>query len=236
MPSISSLTSSVQHRWVQSLMQMGVDKVKYFNPCGEDGSGTVFDLVQKIEAPKIPFSNECCLVTYTGFEPLPLRLLFRRLEKKDFHLVDVQNSKLNFYVSEKFDINFNKFRYGYPIVLLEGVLDVESFSYLTGYPYCIGYLTSTVSEILATFLSTLSDKILIIPDNDGEEKRSLNDRQLSITKRNFAKSGVVPEIHKTKVHDFGDMLSSPDMRDIEELRKKLKNMVKGRSNVGCKIS
>lgn len=140
------------------------------------------------------------ITTYLGFKFFPLGIFFRAVFEKLFHQV-VKHTPI-FYVSKSFDDEYTRFIYGQPIVLFEGILDAEVFSYITQYPFIMAYLTSSVSVNLASFLSILTDKVVIVPDTD--KWGMLN---LERSKKNLSKFGVnfreliLPCIN-TDMHDF----------------------------------
>jgi len=60
--------------------------------------------------------------------------------------------------------NFKGFKYGDPIVLVEGIKDATVVR--KKYPYVLSYLTSGVGKYKWEFLRKMTDKFLVIPDND----------------------------------------------------------------------
>jgi hypothetical protein len=150
------------HLWVRDLNIMRVSKIGVWSSesGGKDDLSKLLGYCQ--EDP--PFRN--AIVTYLGFKFRPIGLFFRDMDTKDFRTY-VTVKKFKFYVCQKFDERFTEFRYGDPIVLLEGPPDAEAFSYLTGYPWVIAYLRSWIGPYLAAFLASLTNRVLVVPDNDA---------------------------------------------------------------------
>jgi hypothetical protein len=124
---------------------------------------------------------------------------------KEFSFWKDRDCHLGFYASQKFEEQAEDFHFGCPIVLLEGVKDVESFSYLIGYPFVIGYLTSAVSPKLGLFLSSLTNKFLLVPDNDEVGKKCVYQ-----SKKNLQRIHTQVKVFETKEKDFGDIFFSED--------------------------
>jgi hypothetical protein len=222
------------HRWIDALRHFNVSKVGIYDSLYV-GDNFLSEQVRLAKVEKRvndqivlsddPYFNGAqCLVTYLGFGFAPNGLLFRNLADKEFRINSFIDRNLLYYVSQRFEERVSDFKYGTPIVLLEGVLDVECFANMMEYPFVIGYLTSGVRDTLAAVLSSMTNKFLVIPDNDGPEKRALNEAQLQHTIHNFNKYGVTPYIGKTKLKDFGDVFmykSSTDVYTIGELLEKI---------------
>lgn len=213
------------HKWVCSLNCFGIKKVCVYNSDNNSLDRTMNKILSLSEYDNPPFPQ--CLVTYLGFWFNPSGLFFRSLQDKYFHCQEFFERKLIYYVSENFEKNLKKFKYGDLVVLLEGVLDVEAFSYLLKYPYVIGYMTSYVRPNLAAVLSTLTNKFLIIPDNDD------NDQIERCTKKsikNFNTFGVNPSILKTESKDFGEVYNNTNLVDINKSKFVLESILKGEEN------
>jgi hypothetical protein len=207
---------SPSHRWADAFKQFNVTKVGVYNR-DQENPNFLTEQVKRVKFknkqtlewydPESPFKNS--LVTYLGFYIKPMGVMFRDMDTKDFRSYKFYNGKAKFYVSQKFDENVYKFRYGDTIVLLEGVLDVEAFSHLTNHPYVVGYLTSGVNQFLAAFLCSLTNKFLIVPDNDAVGKDILPK-----TMKVFKTFGVVPTVLETEQKDFGDVWSTRCELDV----------------------
>lgn len=204
------------HKWVRHLAEMGVTKFG-----AVDHTGSADDSLSKLlnSAPSqfAPFTYT--LVSYLGFFERPLGLLFRSMEDKDFRIEDFGINKLLYYVTQSFELHKDKFKYGYPIVLLEGSLDAECFSYLTGYPYAMGYLKSYVNAWTAAFLSSMTNKFLLVPDND-QAGRETSERTLD----NFKYYRVKVEVLKTAHKDFDDVYKYKDELEPKKALAKLRGM------------
>jgi hypothetical protein len=203
----------VHHKWVESLSHFGVKKVRVYNKSLYE-TDTNLKKVLSLGGDKTPPYPEC-LVTYMGFGFNPSGLFFRSLEEKLFHCEEFIKRKLIYYVSENFEKNLGSFKFGMPIILLEGILDVEACSYFVNYPFVLGYMTSHIRENLAALFSTLSNNFLIIPDNDGTE---LIKKCTSKSIKNMNKFGVQPEVLNIESKDFGDVFYSKNQVDINKVK------------------
>lgn len=203
-------------KWGKLLPQLGVSKVglyeKESSAFNDNYLHTLvsdFDYVDQQGRP-IDMVFDLSYVTYLGFGVRPIGLLFRDAGvAKDFRIVDFGIKKLAFYVSQQFEEQLSEFRYGMPIILLEGVLDVESFAHLIEYPYVMGYLTSYVPAILAAFIASMTNRIGILNDNDQSGRENVH-RSVD----NFKMFEVVPAVHQTALKDFGDVYSLRDDLDV----------------------
>ena len=162
------------------------------------------------EMPEGYYAPPVSHLTYLGFGCAPQGLFFRSVSDKEFSFWMAKGCHLNFYVSQKFEEQASEFKFGDPIVLLEGPKDVEAFSHLVGYPYVIGYLTSAVSQKLGLFLSSLTDKFLLVPDNDDVGKKLVYQ-----TKKNLQRIHTRVKVLETKAKDFGDLFFAPDSDTIK---------------------
>lgn len=208
---------TMNHRWVRSLQAMGVTKAGGYIPEGSDND-FLSSLITKVDY-GLPNDFVYCLVTYTGFGIKPLGLLFRNLEEKDFRVAHFGMRKIMFYVSQRFDENITAFKYGYPIVMVEGVLDAEAFAYMTGYPFVVAYLTSFVNPFTAAFFSTITNKIMLVPDQD-KSGQDAKDKTLD----HFKIFGTKAEVFKSSHKDFGDVYSYRDELEAVRAKAMLKNM------------
>jgi hypothetical protein len=161
------------------------------------------------EMPENYFVPPVAHMTYLGFGCAPQGLFFRSVSDKEFSFWFAKGCHLNFYPSQKFEEQASEFKFGDPIVLLEGPKDVEAFSFLTGYPYVVGYLTSAVSPKLGLFLSSLTDKFLLVPDNDDVGKKLVYQ-----SKKNLQRIHTRVKVMETKAKDFGDLFFAPDKDEI----------------------
>lgn len=215
---------SPKHRWADSFKSMGVSKFGVYHPTAVHNN-FITEQIEKVKFknkdgslydPKSPFENS--LVSYLGFYQRPLGIFFRDMTTKDFRCYKFHKGKLKFYVSQEFDKNFSNFRYGDIISLAEGGLDVESFCHLTGHPYGVGYLTSAVNYYLAAFLCSLTNRFLLVPDND-----SVGSDNIPKTMKSFAMFGITPKILKYESNDFGAVFTNKCESDVFIAKKMLEN-------------
>lgn len=195
-------------KWSKLLNEFKIKKVGVYGDNFSDSKDYLF-LNEMVK--NIPDTERLspALVTYFGFKQKPSGILFRSILEKKFRVYSFINSKLNFYVSEAFENQINNFKYGTPIVLLEGILDVEAFVYLIQYPYVLGYLTSNVSFILAGVFSSFTDKILLIADNDEAGKKGIQR-----SKYYFKKFGVNINTCNTMEKDFAEVYLNQNSVDV----------------------
>lgn len=198
--------SSSDHVWVRDLNIMRVRKVGVWSPesGGTDDISRLLPFCQE----KHPFRN--ALVTYLGFKFRPIGLFFRDMDTKDFRTF-VTVKKFKFYVCQNFDDRYTEFRYGEPIALLEGVADAEAFSYLTGYPWVIAYLRSWIGPHLAAFLASLTNQVLVIPDNDPAGQSGYPKIH-----KNLTAFGMKVDRMDTTPKDFREVFDNGYVKDVNE--------------------
>ena len=118
---------------------------------------------------------------------------------------------------------FPDFKYGDPIVLVEGAIDCDfAKQFIT--KNCLAVMTSSVSMTKAKVLSCLTDRVLLFLDNDeagskGEE----------ITKTRLESLGVSVDIlpKVSKIKDLGDLLDLYRKADIysESIIKEIRSSI-----------
>ena len=204
--------------WSLAFKEMGVQKVGVY----------LQSKTQDLEASKIsqrPYIrflnnllNGCpdnfhlfvALVSHTGFISRPTGLIFRAIQEKRFLWKSLGVcDDIRFYVSQSFEERINEFRYGQPIVLVEGVLDAECFAYLTKYAYVMASLTSYCTVGLAAFISSLTNKVLLVPDNDQSGVNGLN-----LSRRNLERFNVHTQYLRIQQKDFGDVYRYKENLDV----------------------
>lgn len=132
-------------------------------------------------------------------------IIFRALEEKVF--TNYGLGKGNFYGIGQLDDNF---KYGDLIVLVEGAIDRDVCSlFIT--KNCLSVLTSTVTNNQLQVLQNLTNKVLLILDNDEAGINGENS-----TKRKLNKAGItVYTINKSDiVKDLGDLLELKRNKDM----------------------
>jgi len=83
--------------------------------------------------------------------------------------------------------NLEGFRYGEPLVLVEGVKDAQAVSLF--YPYVLAYLTAQPPQLLLQVVSYLTDKVVVFVDNDAAGLRAAK----GLRKKGYH---VVPSLYK----------------------------------------
>lgn len=198
-------------RWSRCLTEMGVSKVGVYRSGGAVVGHPLSEFIKQIPDGTIPY--ESALVAPLGFRNRPLGMLFRNTATKDFKVVPFYTGRLSFYASEGFEKHKDKFVPGAPIVLLEGVLDTEAFVSMTGYPFAIAYLTSYVGSLLSAFVASMTDKVILIPDNDQSGRRGGEQ-----TLKNFRGYDVKVKVMTTELKDFGDVYDAKSQLEVEKAR------------------
>lgn len=207
------------NRWHNTLTKMGVKKVGIHHPMNEPKEGQFFDgLLKRCKVPEDKALFASAFVSYLGFHFEPFGLIFRDTSSKDFRVNNFEFKKLNFYVAESFDLGFESFKFGSPIVLLEGLLDAECFRYLVGYPYVIAYLSSYANDYISAFIGSMTDKVMIVPDSDAAGTNNVK-----YTTRNLSRFGVDVKVHITQCKDFGDVFSFNNLDDVQRASDALRN-------------
>jgi hypothetical protein len=202
------------HRWIRDLNIMRVRKIGLWSPSSEGGDPELNKFFACCNG-EIPFHS--FLVAYLGFSFRPVGMLFRDLETKDFRTF-VMMKKFKFYVSQSFDNRYKEFKHGNCIVLLEGIVDAEAFSYLTGYPWVIAYLRSWIGPHLAAFIASLTDKVLVVPDNDPAGHSGYP----KIFKNLTAFGVKVEKLDVTSCKDFGDVFDNGLVNEVQKANMVLK--------------
>jgi len=197
-----------EDRWVQALKSVGVTKVAAYR--ADRVAATFCPLYRILDQCTADPPYQEALVTPLGFDFNPCGLLFRKLMTKDFKFVPFKSRKLLYYVAEDFELAKGVFTYGLPLVLVEGVLDAEAFARTVKYPFVIAYLTSYVNVHVAALVASLTNNVLLVPDNDESGRNGLK-RAL----KNFNEHSVKVTIMKTIEKDFGDVLTSNNQLDVK---------------------
>lgn len=207
-------------KWPQYLDEFGVSKVGMYS--GSSAPYREYQFLHRmvLEVPTLERMDPA-LVTYFGFRRDPTGVMFRSLADKMFKDYHFESPKNAMYVAEMFENNIGGamgFEYGMPIVLMEGVLDVEAFVFMTAYPFAIGYLTSFVNYSLVAIIASLTDKVLLIPDND-EAGKSGGDK----TVKYFEDFGIKVKVCETNQQDFADVWAYRDEQDVLKAKTLLKS-------------
>lgn len=65
-------------------------------------------------------------------------------------------------------IDFSDFKYNTPIILVEGVKDAQTIK--LKYKYTLAYLRASISKSLIEYLKLITNRLIVIPDNDKAGK------------------------------------------------------------------
>jgi hypothetical protein len=209
---LSEMNSRVNH-WTDFLTECPRRKIKFFRGRPNLPDAPEVEKVRATTAGQALHDTCLYLGTHLGFEVKKQGYLFRQLEPKAFIVQD--DGVPAFYVSQAFDDNVGKFRRGDPIIMLEGVLDVEVFSEVSGYPYVMGYLTSSVPHNLAMMMALLTDRVILIPDNDAGAKKNWGAANLPHSIAFLKKFGLTADV--LQFEDFKDFGEAWPMKDLHHM-------------------
>ncbi len=216
---LSELNGRVNH-WTDFLQECPREKIKFFRgKLNEPDCAEVETFLRKMSSrASTQTSKMLCpsclyLGAHLGFAVRPRGYLFRQLEPKMFFADD--DGVQAFYVSQSFDAHVAEFRRTDPVIMLEGVLDVEVFSEITGYPYVMGYLTSSVPHNLAMMMAMLANRVILVPDNDAGGKKNWAKDNLPHSVSFLKRFGVKPDVLQfEEFKDFGDVWKQKEMHSL----------------------
>jgi hypothetical protein len=107
-------------------------------------------------------------------------------------------------------LNSKTLLYNTPLMFSEGAIDSDFLS--TIYPLSFAYMTSGINSMVSQFISTLTSRIIMVPDNDragldGEKK----------TIYNMKKHGVKVDVFRvdSSFKDSGEVLDALIKKDIK---------------------
>lgn len=124
-----------------------------------------------------------------------ISIVFRSLDQnKEF--IKLGTTKSSFYGIGELD---SKFRYGIPILLVEGHLDKDMMQMI--YPNTLGVMTSHLSKSQVDILTNLTNKFILMFDND---EAGINGQKVA---RNQLKGNKILELkHNYRLKDAGDLV------------------------------
>jgi hypothetical protein len=106
--------------------------------------------------------------------------------------------------------DFQDYKFNDQIILVEGIKECQTFKLF--YPYVIAYLTSQPSKKLFQYLQNITNRLILVPDNDEVG------RSLKYMKKYNNYNKYYCQISK----DFGDYWSSQDDKYLIEAKMILK--------------
>jgi hypothetical protein len=123
-------------------------------------------------------------------------------------------------------LNSKSLKYDTPLMFSEGAIDSDFLS--TIYPLSFAYMTSGINSMVAQFISTLTSRIIMVPDNDSAGKSGEKK-----TIYNMKKHGVKVEVLRVGDYfkDAGDVLDTllrGDVRaeiEVQRLKIQLNNIL-----------
>lgn len=224
---LSELRGLKDHPWVQFLQQHPREKLRLLHYVADTApalSPAVADVIQRFEKTGLVSAGSVGLVTYCGFRQDVCGWLYRDLNTKLF--LTEQFFEPLIYVAQAFEDRLSEFQFGDPIVLAEGILDAECVVEMSGFPYVLAYLRSAVSVALMAWLSLLTRRVIVIPDNDaaGEKGVGQNNRKIDWLANMFGVQVQVLRLFESK--DAGDVqrwsvLDSTRQQEREILRQRV---------------
>jgi len=157
------------------------------------------------------FAGERFFTTDTQFIVLPSYvgdridfLIFRSVVDKKFNYVGYSNL---FYLYG-LDKRFSNFKYGMPIVVVEGALDCETTK--TIYPYVVGILSSVMSDNQLNYLTSLTNNFVLMLDADDAGREG--------TEKTIKKLKRLNCVVNT-LDNFGDLKDISDMWALDSFDK-----------------
>ena len=161
------------------------------------------------------FHNEAVMIANI-IEDKVISIVFRSADKnKEF--IKVGTTKSSFYGLGELSKDF---KYGTPIVLVEGHLDRDMMA--TIYPNTLGIMTSHLSKSQIKILNYLTNKFILMLDNDeaGREGQKSAKYQLKGNK-------LMELVHYNKLKDAGDLvkLDITNHRLYEEIVENYKQQI-----------
>ena len=161
------------------------------------------------------FHNEAVMIANI-IEDKVISIVFRSTDKnKEF--IKVGTTKSSFYGLGELSKDF---KYGTPIVLVEGHLDRDMMA--TIYPNTLGIMTSHLSKSQIKILNYLTNKFILMLDNDeaGREGQKSAKYQLKGNK-------LMELVHYNKLKDAGDLvkLDITNHRLYEEIVENYKQQI-----------
>lgn len=212
---LSEVTS--QHPWISDLKKFDVQKMCLYSALANKGRNDSLSKLVETCDERPPFPS--ALVSYLGFGIKPYGLLFRNVAEKDFRAINTYKNKIQFYVSQRFEENIAQFSYGDPVILVEGALDAEACAFAVGYPYVMAYLSSAPSVRLVSFIFSITDRVLVIPDNDKFFEN--NKRRV---KRLTSQFCMRSEYVQLSEKDFADSVRANKQMDFDYTKVALKSL------------
>jgi hypothetical protein len=127
--------------------------------------------------------------------------IFRSIHDKSYNILSLNN--LYFYSSYRtmcYVLN-NNIPYGTPYLFSEGMFDSECLSQI--YPLSFSYLTSGISDVLAQFLSMMTNNVIMLTDNDTAGNNGFDKSSSILSKYNVKCMRLAIS---TEFKDAGDLL------------------------------
>ena len=142
--------------------------------------------------------HEDAVLVFNMWKNIPIGCTIR--SKNTHAFIDVGNTGGMFYGLCSMNRNF---KYGDPIVLVEGPKDCEMFRRVFNYKNCLAMMTSNVSLAQLEVLKSLTNEIILCNDND---EAGLNS-QKEFIRSNKKYFKITPISHPDDIKDFGDLIT-----------------------------
>jgi 5S rRNA maturation endonuclease (ribonuclease M5) len=165
-------------------------------------SGEILDHQDKFKyykfIPNFIKAHEDVLLIFNMYKNIPVGCTMR--SKKDHAFADIGNTGGLFYglCNLKRD-----FKYGDPIVIVEGPKDCETYRHVFDDKNCIAIMTSNLTSAQQEVIKCLTNDIVLANDND-EAGIKAQKEFLKYNKKNF-KINILK--HPDDIKDFGDLIT-----------------------------
>lgn len=141
--------------------------------------------------------NGDAVLIFNMYKNIPIGCTIRNVKNHQF--IDVGNTGGLFYGLCSLSPNF---KYGDPLVIVEGPKDCETFRAIFKNKNCIGMMTSNVSIAQLQVLKSLTNNVILANDNDATGIKSQKD----FIKYNSKQFKINALKHPDYLKDFGDLI------------------------------
>jgi hypothetical protein len=147
--------------YYKALKNKSINKVKFFNV------ETDFEKLKDIKDDKLFYylllSQLVFFIPVDFFSGEIIGFILRSVNNKNFYTVNFKGTSLVYGLNDFKDFKFNE-----PVILCEGVKDAQAIKLV--YKYTLAYLRGVPVESLLKYVNNITNKILIISDNDKTGK------------------------------------------------------------------
>jgi hypothetical protein len=207
------------NHWVKFFNEHPRERVKIVRYGNKDSDSNYLEAAKYFEELKIIKPGSLGLLAPLGFTQNGW--VYRDLNQKLF-VTQVFGSPM-YYAAQWFCDRLSFFKFGDPVVVCEGVLDAECLVELTGYPYVIAQVGSSMSVRLGMMMSLITDKIVLVPDNDKAGEAGAKKSLFSLKQLGVKGAVVTTASHK----DTGELWLNGSTVDRLIFKKKLGMVLEG---------